>query len=183
MGKVFSAIDQDLRAWLSKQHMFFVSTAPLASDGFVNCSPKGYDCFRILDECTVAYLDLRGSGVETIAHLHENGRIVLMFCSFGASPRIVRLHGRGEVLEKDTPEFDRLLPHFEVEPGMRSIIKVSLTRISDSCGYGVPRYDYLGARNTLVEYWANKSEAANADYRRTHNAASLDRLPGLTRVE
>lgn len=183
MGKVFSALDDDLRAWLNKQHMFFVSTAPLSSEGLVNCSPKGYDCFRIFDARTVAYLDLTGSGVETIAHLKENARIVLMFCSFDSSPRIVRLHGKGEVLEKGTPEFNLLLPRFEVEPGMRSIIQVRLTRISDSCGYGVPRFEYIGNRNTLVEYWGNKSEAANADYKRTHNSAGVDGLPGLVRSE
>lgn len=179
MAKVFPALDEPLRAWLDKQHMFFVGTAPLSGDGMVNCSPKGYDSFRILTDHEVAYLDLTGSGIETVAHLRENGRITFLFCSFDAAPRIVRLHGRGFVHERGTPEFEALLKHFEPHPGMRSIIRAKLTRISDSCGYGVPRYRYLGDRDTLVEYWDKKGETENAEYRRTRNAMSLDGLQGI----
>src|SRR5581483_4374119 len=183
MAKVFERIDDSLRAWIEAQHMFFVSTAPLSADGLINCSPKGYDCFRILDDCHVAYLDLTGSGVETIAHLKENGRIVFMFCSFDQKPRIVRLHGKAIVYENQTPEFQRLLPLFEPRPGMRSIIHATLTRISDSCGYGVPRYQYLGDRNTLLNYWDNKGKAATMEYQRTRNAKSLDGLQGMASGE
>jgi hypothetical protein len=179
MADVFEGIDDALRAWLNKQHMFFVGTAPLDANVFVNCSPKGYDCFRILNEREVAYLDMTGSGIETVAHLQENGRIVFMFCSFDATPRIVRLHGKGFVYENGSPEFEKLLPLFEARTGMRSIIRAELTRISDSCGYGVPRYDYRGDRNTLVDYWENKGEQGAVDYQRTENAASLDGLPGI----
>ncbi len=179
MSKVFSAIDDKLKDWLAQQHIFFVATAPLAADGLVNCSPKGLDCLRVLDEHTVAYLDLTGSGVETIAHLRENGRIVLMFCSFDKAPRILRIHGTGRVHLVGSPEFEALLPHFTPMPGMRSIIVVEVKRIADSCGFGVPRYKYEGPRTTLTDYWAKKGEAEVCAYQRKANQRSLDRLPGL----
>lgn len=183
MATVFDGIDGTLRAWLDKQRMFFVGTAPLDANGLVNCSPKGYDCFRILNEREVAYLDLTGSGIETVAHLQENGRIVFMFCSFDATPRIVRLHGNGFVHEKGSPEFEKLLPHFEPRPGMRSIIRAELMRISDSCGYGVPRYEYVDDRNTLVKYWEKQGAQGVVEYQITQNANSLDGLPGIRVLE
>ncbi len=183
MANVFEGIDSAMREWVEEQKIFFLSTAPLAEDGLVNCSPKGYDSFRILDEHHVAYLDLTGSGVETIAHLKENGRIVFMFCSFDQMPRIVRFHGKGQVFEKGTHDFERLMVHFETRPGMRSIIYVTVTRVSDSCGYGVPRYQYMGERSTLVDYWENKGEQAVAEYHQTRNAKSLDGLQGVARQE
>lgn len=183
MAKVFERIDDGLRAWIEKQHMFFVSTAPLAGDGLVNCSPKGYDAFRILNEHQVAYLDLTGSGIETVAHLQENGRIVFMFCSFEQTPRIVRLHGTGTVHEVGTPEFEALMQNFEPRHGMRSIIRATITRVSDSCGYGVPRYEYLGDRSTLVDYWENKGVEGTAEYQRTRNATSLNGLEGIRGAE
>lgn len=183
MAKVFERIDEGLQNWINRQHMFFVSTAPLAAEGMVNCSPKGYDSFRILSDHSVAYLDLTGSGIETVAHLQENGRILFMFCSFEQTPRIVRLHGNGVVHELGTPEFDRLMEHFEPRPGMRSIICATITRVSDSCGYGVPRYEYLGDRDTLVDYWDNKGEEDKHKYHRTRNATSLDGLQGFRAAE
>ncbi len=179
MAKQFEIIDESLQNWIDKQKMFFVSTAPLSADGMVNCSPKGYDCFRILNEREVAYLDLTGSGIETVAHLQENERIVFLFGSFDQTPRIVRLHGKGFVHERGTPEFEKLMQHFEPRAGMRSIIRAELTHISDSCGYGVPRYQYLGDRDTLLEYWDKKGETENENYRRTRNATSLDGLQGI----
>lgn len=180
MAKEFERIDDALGEWIGRQHIFFVGTAPLSADGLVNCSPKGYDCFRILNDREVAYLDLTGSGIETVAHIRENGRIVFMFCSFEATPRIVRLHGKGCVHERNTPEFDALLQYFQPPAGLRSIIRVGVTRISDSCGYGVPRYDYLGDRQTLVNFWDNKGAEGTAEYQRINNTASLDGLQGLT---
>ena len=112
MGKVYATLEPDLRDWLQHQHVFFVATAPLSRDGHINCSPKGGDCFRIVDDSTVAYLDRTGSGVETIAHLRENGRIVLMFCAFAGPPKIVRLHGRGEFLLPGTAPYDNLAALF-----------------------------------------------------------------------
>jgi len=180
MAKVFPAIDPALQAWIAKQHLFFVATAPLASDGLVNCSPKGLDCLRVLDAHTVAYLDLTGSGIETIAHLRENGRIVLMFCSFEKAPRIVRFHGVGRVHLTGTPEFDALLGHFIALAGMRSIIVVDVKRIADSCGFGVPRYAFEGERTTLTDLWTQRGETETCEYQRDQNALSLDGLPGLS---
>ena len=140
VGKQFEAITADLSEWLSRQRVFFVATAPLAADGLLNCSPKGMDTFRVLSPREVAYLDLTGSGIETIAHLRENGRIVLMFCAFSGAPKIVRLQGVGEAILPDRDDYGSLRALFPHIPGERAVIKVRLTRISDSCGYGVPRY-------------------------------------------
>ena len=138
MGSTYPSIDGELAGFLSAQHVFFVATAPLDADGHVNLSPKGHDTFRVVDPYTVAYLDLTGSGIETVAHLRENARIVFCFCAFEGPPRIVRLHGRGEVLEPSAPDFAKLLPLFPAFEGVRSIIRVELRRIADSCGYAVP---------------------------------------------
>jgi hypothetical protein len=179
VGKCYAEITPDLGAWLKQQHMFFVATAPLAADGLVNCSPKGMDTLRLLGPRQVAYLDLTGSGVETIAHLRENGRIVFMFCSFTGPPKIVRLHGRGEVITRESPEWDFLLGLFPSHPGARSIIRASAIRISDSCGYAVPRFEYLEERDTLRRYCEQKGDASLQLYRNEENALSLDGLPGL----
>lgn len=179
MGKSYEGITPDLARWIERQRMFFVATAPLAGDGLINCSPKGMDTFRILGPREVAYLDLTGSGVETIAHSRENGRIVFMFCAFEGAPKIVRLHGRSEVLPTDSPEFLTLAPRFPEHPGRRAIIRARLTRISGSCGYSVPRYDYAGDRDALVRWSASKGPEGLRQYRREKNARSLDGLPGL----
>jgi hypothetical protein len=157
-----------------------VATAPLAGNGFINCSPKGMDTFRILGPRDVAYVDLTGSGVETIAHSRENGRIVFMFCAFDGPPKIVRLHGRSEVLLPDSPEFKGIASLFPAFLGHRAIIRALLTRISDSCGYGVPRYDHVGGRDMLMRWSASKGPDGLRKYRRDKNARSLDGLPGLT---
>jgi len=177
MGKTLSAIDDRLRQLIEAQQMFFVATAP--REGRLNLSPKGLDTLRILDERTVAYLDFVGSGVETIAHLKENGRIVIMFCAFSGAPNIIRLHGRGEVVEPSSPEFDSLRANFPDFPGARSIIRVHCERVSDSCGYGVPLYEFKGHRTQLVEWAAKKGPEALAEYQRQKNAVSIDGIPGL----
>ena len=151
MAKTFAHIDDTLASFIRRQHVFFVATAARADDAHINLSPKGLDSFAILDPNTVGYLDLTGSGVETIAHLRENGRIVIMFCAFEGTPKIVRLHGRGEALEVGTLEFEALAPKFPKLTGTRSIIRVDLDRISDSCGYGVPLYKYEGERPQMIE--------------------------------
>lgn len=159
--------------------MFFVSTAPLSGDGLINCSPKGLDTFRILGSHEVAYLDLTGSGIETISHLRENGRILFMFCAFEGPPKIVRLHGKGEALLVDTPEYEALRDQFPDLPGSRSIIKAKIDRISDSCGYSIPVLEFKGDRDALSK-WANtKGDEAIRDYQRTQNRESLDGLPGI----
>ena len=179
MGDLHDGITRELSAWIEQQHMFFVATAPLAADGLVNCSPKGMDTFRILAPREVAYLDLTGSGVETIAHGRENGRIVFMFCAFDGPPKIVRLHGTSEVLVPGSAKYDALGPLFPEYPGRRAIVRARLTRVSDSCGFAVPRFEYKGDRNTLTRWSEKKGVDGLAAYRRQKNARSVDGLPGL----
>src|SRR5207302_3167946 len=152
MGRQFEEITPELADWLGQQRLFFVATAPLAAEGLVNCSPKGMDTFRILGPCEVAYLDLTGSGIETVAHLRENGRIVFMFCALSGPPRIVRLHGTGEALPENSPGYEELRALFPGYPGARAIVRARLARISQSCGYAVPRYEHAGERDTLVRW-------------------------------
>ena len=180
MGSVLASIDDDLAGWLRDQHVFFVATAPNDPDHRINLSPKGLaGTFAVMGGTQVAYLDLTGSGVETIAHLQENGRIALMFCAFEKRPRIVRLHGRGRTVLPVDADFAHLMPLFEEHPGIRSIIVVDVDRISDSCGYGVPTMEYVGDRPILDADARKKGEEAMADYRRRNNATSIDGLPGL----
>jgi len=179
MGKVNSEIDDSLRAFIEAQHVFFVATAPSGSEGHVNVSPKGLDTLRVLGPRTLAYQDFVGSGVETIAHLRQNGRIVFMLCGFEGPPRIVRLYGRGEVFEPPDEAFPSLHAHFAERPGVRSIIRVELERIADSCGYGVPLMRFEGQRAQLAAWAERKGLKGLADCQRRNNAASLDALPGL----
>jgi hypothetical protein len=175
-------IDDRLAGWMLDQHVFFVGTAPLDGAGHVNVSPKGIaGSFAVLGPRSVAYLDRTGSGVETIAHLRENGRIVVMFCAFDGPPKIVRLHGRGDVVEPGDPGFDELAARFPSAGarGVRSIITVAVDRISDSCGFGVPVMEYQGDRETMDRWVSGKSDAELAAYRRDKNAASIDGLPGV----
>ena len=180
MGRTYDGIDRRLRGFLERQPVFFVATAPLAGDGLVNVSPKGMSgTFRVLDDHSVAYLDLTGSGVETIAHLRENGRITLMFCAFDGKPRIVRLAGRGRVVMPGDDGFAALAAGFPTIEGTRSVIVVDVTRIADSCGYAVPRMDHVGDRDQLVRWATSRGEDGLDEYRRERNAVSLDGLPGL----
>ncbi|MEZ5329107.1 MAG: pyridoxamine 5'-phosphate oxidase family protein [Verrucomicrobiales bacterium] len=184
MGKTFERIDESIRAWIARQKMFFVATAPSAIDGHINCSPKGHDSFRILDDTTVAYRDLTGSGIETVAHLKDNGRIVIMFCAFEGPPKIVRFHGQGEVLEPDHDDFAEIATAFGAasdaeEMGTRAFIRVRVSRISDSCGYSVPAYDYVSDRDILLKWNDNKGADGVKAYQHTKNATSIDGLPGL----
>ncbi len=190
MATVFDRIDERQREWIAARELFFVGTAPLAGDGRVNVSPKGpMGTFRVLDDHTVAYLDMVGSGAETVAHLRENGRIVVMFCAFDGPPRILRLHGRGEVVAADDPRFEELYaradfeaPH-GIEAARRAVIVVEVERIADACGYGVPLMSYEGER-VHAEKWAEKKlrvggDAAIADYMTEKNTESIDGLPAF----
>jgi len=178
MAETFDEITERLATFIAAQHVFFVASAPLASDGLVNVSPKGLDTLRILGPRTVAYLDLTGSGIETVAHVRENGRICLMFCAFDGPARIVRLHGHGTVLEPGEPAFDELYPSFPPRDHARAIVHVDVTRIATSCGYAVPLLDYRRERDVLDRYWANPAKDAAA-YQREQNRESLDGLPAL----
>lgn len=179
MGKVFAALDDDAREFIARQHVFFVATAPLAADGHVNLSPKGLDTFRVLGATTVAYLDLTGSGVETIAHLRENGRVTVMFCSFEGRPRILRLYGRGRAVEPGDAEWADLSAHFPALSGIRSLVVVEVERVADSCGYAVPRYEYVGDRPQLLDWAKKKGDDGLRMYQAQKNRTSLDGLPGL----
>jgi hypothetical protein len=182
MGRTYPQIDNDLAHWLAAQPVFFVATAPLAPDGSVNCSPKGNrQEFAVLDGRTVAYLDQTGSGVETIAHLRENGRIVLMFCAFEGPPRIVRLHGTGRAVARDEPGFADLASQFPGASGVgvRSVIVVSLDRIADSCGYGVPLMSFQSHRTTMERWSTRKGAEGIRAYQTDNNARSIDDLEGL----
>jgi Pyridoxamine 5'-phosphate oxidase len=180
MGKTYDEITPELSEWIAEQKLFFVATAPLSQSGLVNCSPKGMDTFRVLGPSQVAYLDFTGSGVETIAHLRENGRIVVMFCALAGPPKIVRLHGTGDVVTPEHPDWADLRSRFLADaPGARAIIKLSLTRVSDSCGFAMPRFDYVEERDVLTRWAQSKTEAELAEYRAQKNAESLDGLPGL----
>ena len=179
MGKCYDTIDDRLREFIERQRMFFVATAPLADDGHVNLSPKGLDSLRVLGPTEVAYLDQVGSGAETIAHLRENGRIVVMVCAFEGPPNIVRLHGRGSVVEPPDPAWAGLRPRFGSGTDGRAVIRVAVERISDSCGFGVPEYRYVGQRTQLPDWAARKGAAAIRDYQIANNAVSLDGLPAL----
>ncbi len=179
MGKVLERLDGAQRRFVEAQRMFFVATAPAGEGGHVNLSPKGYDTFRVIDDDTVAYLDLTGSGAETIAHLRENGRITLLFCAFEGKPNLVRLYGRGEVVTVDDDGFAALAATFPPAAGARAVIVVHLERVSTSCGYSVPFYRYEAERPTLDEWAHRKSDQALDTYRARNNAASIDGLPAL----
>lgn len=183
MGKLFDAIDPALEAFIRSQQMFFVATAPLGASGHINLSPKGLDTLRVLDPQTIAYLDYVGSGAETMAHLRENGRIVLMLCAFQGPPRIVRFHGRGEVLEPQDPAFDGLRTLFPSEPPARAIIRIAIERIADSCGYGVPLYAFEGQRAQMPKWAASKGAQGLHDYQVKKNRLSIDGLPALRWTE
>ena len=189
MGKVYEEIDDRWREWIARQPLFFVGSAPLDADGHVNISPKGpIESLAVIDGHTVAYLDVVGSGAETIAHLRENGRIVVMLCAFEGPPRIVRFHGRGEVISPGDPRFDELFAQCGFEDpaapeSRRAIVVVHVDRIADSCGYGVPLMSYEG-RRPHMEAWAGKKlrtggAEAIVDYQRANNLESIDGLPAV----
>jgi hypothetical protein len=188
VAKLFDEIDDKIRAFIEAQPMFFVGTAPSGDDGHVNLSPKGgSNLFRVTGPLGFAYVDLMGSGIETLAHLRENGRIVLMFCSFDGPPKIVRLHGRGRSIQQGDPEFATALAEFDITDeqrrAVRSVITVEVTRVADSCGFVVPRMTYQGERDQLYRYADNRLRKEGPDavraYVSANNAESIDGLDGL----
>jgi hypothetical protein len=181
MGKVYDGIDDRLAEFIGRQQVFFVATAPSDPRALLNLSPKGLDTLRILGPRSVAYLDLTGSGIETVAHLRDDGRIALMFCAFEGRPLIVRLHGRARVVEPGDPEWEGLVDRFPGYPGARSVVVVDVGRVSDSCGYGVPLYEYKGERSQLLDWADHKGAEGLDEYRAAKNRVSLDGLAGLKR--
>lgn len=183
MGRTFDSITDAMRAFIDRQHVFFVATAP-REGGHVNLSPKGYDSIRILSANRAAYLDLTGSGAETIAHVRENGRITVMCCAFDGKPNIVRLYGKGRILVPGEADFTDLLRHFEPGPAtergaVRSIVDIEVDRTSTSCGFAVPFMDYVGEREQLLEWGDARSDDEIEGYWDEKNAASIDGLPAL----
>jgi pyridoxamine 5'-phosphate oxidase-like protein len=180
MGTTYRTLDERLIRWIGEQQIFFVATAPSGPSGHVNVSPKGHaDTFAVLDERTVAYLDLTGSGAETAAHLRDNGRITVMFCAFAGPPQIVRLYGGGRVVLPDDEAWEALAACFPAYRGARSIVVVDLDRIADSCGYAVPRHEYVGERD-LLERWTDRKDDGELEaYRRHRNETSIDGLPAF----
>ena len=177
MSSVHEAIDGRLREFIEAQHVFFVATAPLTGE-HLNLSPKGIGgTVLVVDERTVAYLDITASGAETIAHLRENGRITLMFCSFERSPNVVRLHGRGRVVSVYDEEYPAWSGLFAETRGARAVIVVDVERVSDSCGYGLPLMEPAGERHLLPEHMERKGAEGLLDYRRLKNRTSIDGLP------
>lgn len=176
MAKWYDYITDDLGEFILAQHMFFVASAPLSAEGHVNLSPKGLDCFRIINPNQVAYLDLSGSGNETSAHLLENGRITLMFCSFIGAPRILRLYGTGRAVLPNDERWDELAAHFTLYPGTRQIITADIEQVQTSCGFAVPLYDYVGERDALIKSAEKKGEDGLRAYWQEKNVCSIDGL-------
>ena len=180
MGRTLTEIDDATRRFIQAQHMFFVATAP--ASGHINLSPKGQDSFRVLSPTRVASADYTGSGVETIAHVRENRRLTIMFCSFEGSPNILRLYGLARAVEPGDAEFESLAREFQIGPGLRSIIVMEVTRVADSCGFGVPLYDYRGERDQMRAWAEKKGPSGVREYQEKKNRVSLDGLAGLGSV-
>ena len=179
MGRTFEALTPALTSFLQAQHVFFVATAPSGADGHVNLSPKGCDTLRVLDERRLVYLDLTGSGIETVAHLRENGRITLLFAAFAGGPQLLRVWGRGEAVLVDDERFPALAALFDELPGTRAVVDVAIERVGTSCGYGVPLYRYEGERSRLLDNLESKGPDGVDAYWAKHNQTSIDGLPGL----
>lgn len=179
MSSATHQIEPEIAAWIAEQKLFFVATSPLAREGHINLSPKGGDSFRILGPQEAAYLDYTGSGAETCAHLRENGRFTIMFCAFSGPPQIVRLYGQGSVTLPGEPEFEALIGKFPDNAGARSIIRLSITRVSKTCGWAVPQYTYRGDRDGLEKWAATKGPERLAEYREANNRRSIDDLPAF----
>ena len=177
MGKLHDSIKPVHQKFIEQQHIFFVSTAPLSSEGRVNLSPKGLDCFKVLSEYQVGYMDLISSGNETSAHTLENGRITIMFCSFEGPPQILRLYGKGFTVLPGSLEWEQYAPHFKLYPSTRQLIIATIDLVQTSCGFGVPHFNYAGERDIHFEWAAKKGEDGLMDYLQQNNLKSLDNLP------
>lgn len=177
MAKFYSELNEDLQKFISQQKLFFTATAPVS--GRINLSPKGIDTFRCIDNKTVAYLDLTGSGNETAAHLNsqDESRMTIMFCSFSEKPLILRLYGRGRAIAPRHKEWESFYALFEPTPGERQIIVLNIDSVQTSCGHGVPLYEFKAERPTLIEWAKKKGEQGLADYWREKNQKSIDGIP------
>ena len=172
-------ITPEISTWIREQSMFFVATAPCALDGHVNVSPKGGDSFRVLGPLEVVYQDFTGSGAETAAHARENGRIVVMFCAFQGPPKIVRIHGQTVLITVEDPRYGEFVELFPANPGTRAFVHIRVERVSDSCGYSVPLYQFQSQRETLDRWASAKTPDGLKAYRAAKNRRSIDGLPAL----
>jgi hypothetical protein len=175
MARFYSELNESHRAFIQHQPIFFTATAP--TTGRINLSPKGMDSFRVLDSHTAGYLDLTGSGNETAAHLRENGRFAIMFCSFDEDPLILRLYGHGEIVRRQDADWGKWRPAFPDLPGERQIMLMHIHSVQTSCGYAVPLMDLRGQRVTLARWAEKKGTHGLLDYWREKNRVSIDGLP------
>lgn len=175
MADFYQELDGRLIQFIEEQKVFFTATAP--ARGRVNLSPKGMDTFRCLDFHTVCYLDLTGSGNESSAHLKENGRMTIMFCSFTAKPLILRLYGAGQVIQPGDDDWEKYFAHFSAVPGQRQIIVLKIESVQTSCGYAVPVMEFKEERQTLKQWAEKKGQDGIVEYRRKKNIRSIDGLP------
>ncbi len=176
MAKFSDKIDDKIRKFIGEQKIFFTASAPLEG-GRINLSPKGIDTFCVLDENAVCYLDLTGSGNETAAHIVENGRLTIMFCSFDGAPLILRLYGIGEVVHQSSEKWKDLSANFADFAGTRQIIVLHVESLQTSCGFGVPVYEFKEDRNQLIKWAENKGEDGIENYWSEKNRTSIDGLP------
>ena len=177
MGKFSETIQPTHRAFIAKQHLFFVATAPLGTDAHINLSPKGLNAFRVLSDTEVGYMDIIGSGNETSAHLLENGRVTFMFCAFDGAPNILRLYGKGRAVLPNTEGWEKYAPHFETIPSTRQLIIADIDLVQTSCGFGIPFYDYVGERDVHFIWAKTKGAEGLETYIQEKNVVSIDGLP------
>lgn len=175
MAKFYSELTPALQAFIQKQQIFFTASAP--PQGRINLSPKGMNTFRCLGKNEVAYLDLTGSGNETSAHVAENGRLTIMFCSFAGDPLILRLYGQGEVIRPCDRTWSDQIKSFDALPGTRQIVVLHIESVQTSCGFGVPLYEYQGDRDQLIQWATQKGEEGLRDYQAQKNQVSIDGYP------
>jgi hypothetical protein len=184
MAKTYSEISNELKDWIEQQPVFFVASAPLQADGHINISPRGLDTLRVLNQNEVIILDLTGSGNETAAHLHDNGRLTIMFCAFSGAPRILRLYGQGRVILPTDLDWTNYHGLFDSSlSGVRQIFHLQIQRVQTSCGFGVPVMTFKKQRLQLTKWADKKGEQGLIEYRAKNNAKSIDGLATPTTIK
>ncbi len=172
MSEKFNQLEAKHISFIQEQHLFFVGTA--GKEGFVNVSPKGMDSFRVINSNQVAWLNLTGSGNETAAHVLENGRMTVMFCSFKKQPLILRLYGQATTIHSRNEQWKKYTDMFPCYTGARQIFILDIELVQTSCGYAVPYYELIGERETLTKWSDKKGQDGIQDYWKDKNTKSLD---------
>ena len=175
MSKFYTKLTSRLQKFIEAQKIFFVATAPVS--GRINLSPKGMDSFRVIDENRVLWLNVTGSGNETAAHLLENDRITMMFCSFEGAPNILRLYGKGKEIKEGDTSWNELISLFPETPGTRQIFDITIESAQTSCGMSIPFFEYQGERNELNEWATEQGKEGIKEYWENKNQTSIDGLP------